>query len=65
MTVDFSRHTTPNDRVAVIATVPLTDNETWQQMTPGSLVAFRHGAPEPLGDTRTVASQPFRATGNM
>ncbi|NMG53604.1 class II glutamine amidotransferase [Aromatoleum aromaticum] len=64
MTVDFSRHTTPNDRVAVIATVPLTDNETWQQMTPGSLVAFRHGAPVPLGDTRTIASQPSRATGS-
>jgi glutamine amidotransferase len=43
--VDFSLLTTPEDRVAVIATVPLTDNERWTQIEPGSLIAFRDGEP--------------------
>jgi glutamine amidotransferase len=43
--VDFSLVTTPKDRVAVIATVPLTDNETWTPIAPGSLVAFSDGEP--------------------
>jgi predicted glutamine amidotransferase len=41
--VDFSEVTTPDDRVAVIATVPLTDNETWTPLAPGELLMFRHG----------------------
>ena len=43
VTVDFNALTTPNDKVAVIATTPLTDNETWTVMQPGELIAFRHG----------------------
>jgi glutamine amidotransferase len=54
VSVDFAQLTTPNDRVAVIATLPLTDNEIWRTVAPGSLLAFRHGAPEPLGDGRTL-----------
>ena len=64
VTIDFSQHTTPIDRVAVIATLPLTDNEAWQQMTPGSLLAFRNGAPEALGDTATIAAARDPRTGN-
>lgn len=45
VTVDFSEVTTPNDQVAVIATVPLTDNETWEVMPAGSLWWFEEGAP--------------------
>ena len=41
--VDFSEVTTPNDRVAVIATLPLTDNEPWVTMPPGSLWLFHDG----------------------
>lgn len=41
--VDFSEVTTPNDRVAVIATQPLTDNENWVTMEPGSLWLFHNG----------------------
>ncbi len=41
--VDFSRVTTPNDRVVVVATAPLTRNERWQTMTPGTLEAFVEG----------------------
>jgi predicted glutamine amidotransferase len=45
VTVDFSALTTPNDKVAVIATTPLTDNETWTSMRAGELLAFQHGEP--------------------
>ncbi len=41
--VDFSQITTPDDRVAVIATQPLTDNEPWISMQPGSLWLFDQG----------------------
>ena len=44
MTIDFSRVTTEKDQVAVIATIPLTDNETWTVMQPGSLWMFKEGA---------------------
>jgi glutamine amidotransferase len=41
--VDFSKVTTLSDRVAVIATQPLTVNEIWTTMTPGSLWMFHNG----------------------
>ncbi len=44
LTIDFAAHTTPNDCVAVIATVPLTDNETWIAFSPNELMAFENGA---------------------
>jgi len=43
MAVDFSAETTPNDRVAMIATQPLTDNETWTAMQSGQLLMFVDG----------------------
>jgi len=42
--VDFSQVTTPQDRVAVIATQPLTDNEQWTALAPGELAVFCDGA---------------------
>jgi predicted glutamine amidotransferase len=45
VTVDFNALTTPDDKVAVIATTPLTDNEYWTEMQAGQLVAFEHGTP--------------------
>lgn len=45
MKVDFSEVTTPNDRVAVIVTEPLTTNETWTPFTPGELKVFVDGQP--------------------
>ncbi|HRD34112.1 MAG TPA: class II glutamine amidotransferase [Rhodocyclaceae bacterium] len=62
VSVDFSDLTTPQDRVAVIATQALTDNEDWTVIEPGQLLAFRHGAPEPLGPTRTVPRAPSFVT---
>lgn len=41
--VDFSHVTTPEDRVAVITTEPLTDNELWQAYQPGEMILFQHG----------------------
>lgn len=45
MTVDFSQVTTPDDRVAVIVTEPLTSNETWIPFKQGELKLFVEGAP--------------------
>ena len=45
VTVDFNELTRPSDRVAVIATTPLTDNEVWTQIEPGELLAFHEGIP--------------------
>lgn len=42
-TIDFSSVTTPHDRVAVISTLPLTCNETWQQLAVNELVMFHDG----------------------
>ncbi|HWT72531.1 MAG TPA: class II glutamine amidotransferase [Oxalicibacterium sp.] len=45
MKVDFSEVTTPNDRVAVIVTEPLTTNERWTPFAPGELKVFVEGRP--------------------
>ncbi len=45
VSVDFSEVTTPDDRVAVIATLPLTDNESWTRIAPRTLMLFVDGAP--------------------
>lgn len=47
LSVDFSQVTTPQDRVAIIVTSPLTTNETWSQFAPGELKVFVDGAPVP------------------
>lgn len=41
--VDFNSVTTANDRVAVIATNPLTENETWVTHEAGTLLLFVEG----------------------
>lgn len=45
LTVDFQELTTPDDRVAVVATTPLTDNEAWTAFQPGELLVFQDGQP--------------------
>lgn len=47
VSVDFSEVTTPEDRVAIIVTEPLTTNETWTEFRPGELKVFVDGAPLP------------------
>ncbi len=46
--VDFSEVTTPNDRVALIATLPLTDNETWTPLPVNSVALFADGVYQPV-----------------
>lgn len=41
--INFQEETTPNDVVSVIATQPLTGNETWHRMKPGQFAFFHFG----------------------
>jgi glutamine amidotransferase len=43
LSVDFGALTTPQDRVAVVATEPLTADEAWQPFAPGELQVFVDG----------------------
>ena len=45
LSVDFAHVTTPDDRVAVVATEPLTCDEAWIAMAPGELRVFVEGRP--------------------
>jgi len=45
ISIDFSDVTTPKDRVAIIATQPLTDNETWTRIAADELLVFVDGEP--------------------
>lgn len=44
VSVDFAQETTPNDKVAVIATLPLTNNETWMPFAENELLCFKDGS---------------------
>jgi glutamine amidotransferase len=46
--IDFAKHTTPNDRVAVVVTAPLTTNEHWTAFAPGELHVFVDGQLAPF-----------------
>jgi predicted glutamine amidotransferase len=43
MVVNFDQETTENDIVTVIATQPLTNDETWQKMQAGEGLLFCKG----------------------
>lgn len=43
VSVDFAALTTPDDRVAVVATEPMTQDERWTALHPGELRAFVDG----------------------
>jgi len=43
LAVDFYEVTTPDDIVTVIATEPLTANETWRPVEPGTMITFQDG----------------------
>jgi glutamine amidotransferase len=43
LSINFAQHTSPSDRVAVIATTPLTSNEEWTSFQPGQLKVFVDG----------------------
>ncbi len=44
MEVDFAKETTPDDRVLVLASTPLTRNETWTHVPPQTTLVARSGA---------------------
>jgi glutamine amidotransferase len=56
LTVDFSALTTARDRVAIVATSPLTDNERWTAIPQGALVVFHDGAPLAVGPPAAEAA---------
>ena len=43
ISVDFDQLTHPDDRAAIIATQPLTDNEPWVKCVPGEFLLFVDG----------------------
>lgn len=43
LAVNFTDETTPNDIVTVVATAPLTVNESWVEMEKGELTVFKNG----------------------
>jgi len=43
LSIDFARHTTSQDKVAVVVTAPLTVNESWTPFQPGELKVFVDG----------------------
>ena len=43
LSIDFASHNHLDDRIAVIATQPLTSNETWIKLAPGALKLFVGG----------------------
>ena len=45
LSVNFAEHTMLDDRVAVVATTPLTCDEQWTPFAPGELKVFVDGAP--------------------
>ncbi len=46
LSVDFGALTSPQDRVAVVATEPITRGEPWQAMARGEMRVFVDGAPQ-------------------
>jgi glutamine amidotransferase len=52
LSIDFSQHNQPDDRMTVIATRPLTSNEQWTRFAPGELKLFIQG--------EEVGAQPVR-----
>ena len=44
LSVDFSEVTNDTDRVAIVATLPLTDDEIWSEIPAGTLCEFQDGA---------------------
>ena len=62
ITIDFGEVTTPNDRVAVIATQPLTVDEVWVTMPPGTLWLFHEG--DVIRQAETAPS-PIKSLGGL
>lgn len=62
MSVDFRKLTQPADRVAVITSLPLTDNEAWVDMRPGTLWMFCDGN---VYDQCDTSPSPFKTMADL
>jgi glutamine amidotransferase len=67
VSVDFAAVTTPRDRVAVVATTPLTRDEVWTHGVPGTLWVFHRGKmvatlASPVPRSRSVRPPPLAAS---
>ncbi|MES1204384.1 MAG: class II glutamine amidotransferase [Pseudomonadota bacterium] len=58
--IDFAAVTTPDDRVVVVATEPLTRDETWTHGAPGTLWIFRAGRLQATLQSRDPGGRPER-----
>lgn len=58
LTIDFREVTTSNDKVAIVATTPLTDNEVWHTIERGTLLLFVDGEVVDCGPSDTFAHIP-------
>ena len=58
--VDFTALTTPDDRVVVVATEPLTRDEQWTAGTPGTMWVFRDGRLQATLESRDPDGRPER-----
>lgn len=58
--VDFSALTTPEDRVAIVATEPLTRDEIWTEGAPGTLWVFQDGCLRAALKSRDPEGRPER-----
>jgi predicted glutamine amidotransferase len=55
LAINFSQHNHLDDRMAVIATHPLTTGESWVALAPGELAMFAHGAPVGAAEAPLIA----------
>lgn len=46
VSIDFTQRGKQGDCAAIIATLPLTNDEHWHQMATGELIRFKHGTPQ-------------------
>lgn len=60
--IDLASENGPGDRMVVVATQPLTDNELWHAFAPGELHVFVEGASVWRRVLRAPAVQPLAAT---
>ncbi len=57
LTADFARETSPTDVVTVVATKPLTRDEPWTTMAPGTFRTFRRGELLPPARNRPLSAR--------
>jgi len=57
LAVNFAEHTASSDRVAVVATAPLTSDEQWTAFEPGELRVFVDGAPDQAAGSLTARNR--------